>query len=259
MASTRTVQCRHGVFTYHSEDRFLGASLRIYGEWSEGEVEMYDAFLKPSDVVIEVGANIGALTIPLSRRCKKVFAFEPQPQNYDLLSLNLKVNGISNVDIFPYAVGATDAVVNIPTFAELDADHGVIGDYGGFEVGSGSIQVQQRMLDDMKIIAGKIAFIKMDCEGSELNVLLGAAKLISRDSPLLYVENNRPEKSTALITWLLDHDYHCFWHRPTYYRENNFRKYADNIFGACDSPNMICVRKFDKSNSWLKEPVADPR
>lgn len=256
MISTRTAQCRHGVFTYHSQDRFLGTSLRIYGEWSEGEVLMYDVFLKPTDVVIEVGANIGALTVPLSRRCKEVFAFEPQPQNYELLCTNLSTNGIHNVSFYPYAIGSENAAVNIPSIVELDEAHGVIGDYGGFEVGSGKFVVEQRTLDSLKAMFGpKVSFIKMDCEGSELEVLKGAEQMIKRDWPLLYMENDRKEKSAALLEWLVDHGYHCYWHRPPLYRVDNFRKYGDNIFGASNSINMICCRDRNRNPDWLREEV----
>lgn len=270
--SVRSAQCRHGNFIYHSEDRFLGTSLRIYGEWSEDEVLVYDDFLKSTDVAIEVGANIGALTIPLSRRCKQVFAFEPQPQSYELLRLNLENNGIINVDIFSFAVGAKDDVVNIQTLKEIDIAHGVIGDYGGAEVGSGSCMVHQCCFDNMNEFDDiKIDFIKMDCEGMELDVLKGAEKLIRRDRPLLYMENesnltqrrdsplrHSPENSKALVGWLVDHGYRCYWHCPPLYRVDNFRKYIDNIFGNSVSTNMICFYG-DIKNDWTKDEVKDLR
>ena len=255
MVATRTAHCRHGDFTYYADCRFLGASLRLYGEWSEDEVRMYDALLSKDDVVIEVGANIGALTVPLSRRCKKVFAFEPQAENFELLYRNLKANDILNVDAFMLAVGDKNVEVSMPTLEELDADHGVIGDYGGPEVGSGSLRVQQRTIDDLSFNA-RIAFIKMDCEGSERAVLVGAEKTIKRDAPLLYLENNRPEKSKPLVKWLVDHDYYCFWHRPPVFREDNFNNYQNNIFGPCDSPNMICYpTNYAKPMQFTSEPV----
>lgn len=246
-----TVQCRHGVFTYFREDHILGSSLRIYGEYSEDEVLMYDAFLKSTDVAIEVGANIGALTVPLARRCKKVFAFEPQPESYNLLCSNLSCNGIKNVDFFPYAIGANDDVVNIPSLEEIQT---IGGDYCGAEVGSGSCTVEQRSLDNITF-SSKINFIKLDCEGMELEVLQGAEKLIKRDWPLLYIENNRPAKSASLIEWLVDRGYHCYWHRPTLFRKDNFRKYSDNIFGNNVSINMICCRDRKRNPEWLKEEV----
>jgi hypothetical protein len=67
MIETRVTPGKHGEFTYFAQDRFLGTSLRIYGEWSEGEVDVYNVLLKPTDIAVEVGANIGALTVPLAR------------------------------------------------------------------------------------------------------------------------------------------------------------------------------------------------
>ena len=64
--------CRYGEMAFHRTDRWLGRSLDLYGEWSEGEAELFRKVVKPGDVVIEAGANIGALTIPLAkiaRRC----------------------------------------------------------------------------------------------------------------------------------------------------------------------------------------------
>jgi hypothetical protein len=109
---------------------------------------------------------------------------------------------------------------------------------------------------------GRIDFIKMDCEGMELEVLRGAEKLITDHWPLMYIENDRPANSKALVTWLMDHGYHCFWHKPTLYRESNYRNYQDNIFGVCDSKNMICVKEgmaIRDSLTWLRDKVADPR
>lgn len=246
--ATKTAYCRHGVFTYHSQDRFLGTSLRLYGEYSEGEVDFYDAVLKPEDVAIEVGANIGALTIPLARRCKKVFTFEPQPESFVLLRTNLEINGINNVDAAPVAIGSRDDVVRIPTIAEIDSN------YGRVEVGDGGHTVHQRSLDGMEFNV-RIDFMKLDCEGMELDVLSGAKKLIERDHPLLYVENDRPEKSEALVKWLVEHGYECYWHRPPLYRENNYQGYTDNIFGDSGSQNMICTRGHDLPKTWVTEKV----
>lgn len=240
MVATRVAHCRHGTFTYHADCRFLGASLRLYGQWSEDEVRMYDALLTFEDTVIEVGANIGALTVPLSRRCKTVIAFEPQAENFELLFKNLKANEVTNVHAYMLAIGSFEGEVHMPTLREVDEDHGVIGDYGGPEVGFGSLRVQQRTLDGMRDTLPRITFIKMDCEGSEREVLVGAEKLIQRDQPILYMENNRAEKSAALVQWLKDHKYNSFWHRPPVFEHDNYNNYPHNIFGDCDSPNMIC-------------------
>lgn len=217
---------------------------------------MYDALLTEKDIVLEIGANIGVLTVPLARRVKRVIAFEPQPESHALLVKNLQINEIDNVEVYKYAIGAADDVVSMPTLLELDEFDGVIGDYGGPEVGFGSLQVEQRKLDSFFDLP-KISFIKMDCEGSELSVLIGGEKLINRDRPILYPEDNRPEQEAPMLKWLTDRDYECFWHCPPLYREDNFRKYNDNIFGNIKSTNWICYPKEYKGPRFgTLEPVS---
>lgn len=250
MAAIRVADSRHGVFVYHSEDRFVGTSLRIYGEYSEGEVDVYRDLLKPTDIAIEVGANIGALTVPLARYCEHVFTFEPQPDSYKLLRHNLKSNGVTNVTAYPYAVGAAEGQGHMPSVDEIDLN------FGRVEFGAGSCMAELHTLD--KILSSvEVTFIKMDCEGMELEVFQGGDKLITRTQPVIYVENDRPEKSEALIAWLVDHGYECYWHRPPLFRSDNFNRHADNIFGVCDSKNMLCYPCEYKGPvvSWITEAV----
>ena len=61
----RLVAGRHGQFLYNTNDRYIGRSLEFYGEYCEQEADLYRQLLRPGDTVIEVGANIGALTVPL--------------------------------------------------------------------------------------------------------------------------------------------------------------------------------------------------
>ena len=66
-STTDLVKGRHGTFLINLWDMYIGASLLAYGEWSEGEVEIMTPRLKPDSVVIDVGANIGSLTVPLAQ------------------------------------------------------------------------------------------------------------------------------------------------------------------------------------------------
>ncbi len=242
--STRTVQARHGTFTYFTDDTVVGCALRIYGEYSEDEVSLYRVLLRRDDIVIEVGANIGSLTVPLSRCCKSIYAFEPQPENFDLLVSNLNCNGIANVTAFPFAIGADIGQINIPALDTIYHNN-----FGNVEAGSGELEVEIKSLDKMRSLEKlKIKFIKIDVEGMELEVLKGAEQIINRDSPILYVENDRKEKSEALVNWLHDHDYRCFWHLPRLYHPENFRRYNDSIFGNSTSTNMLCYRGNQNTN-----------
>ena len=51
--------CRHGLMVYNRNDAYIGRSLDLYGEFSQGETELFQQVVGIGDVVIEVGANIG--------------------------------------------------------------------------------------------------------------------------------------------------------------------------------------------------------
>ena len=59
--------CRHGLMVYNRNDAYIGRSLDLYGEFSQGETELFQQVVGIGDVVIEVGANIGAHTLRLAQ------------------------------------------------------------------------------------------------------------------------------------------------------------------------------------------------
>jgi hypothetical protein len=85
--------------------------------------------------------------------------------------------------------------------------------------------------------------IKIDVEGMEADVLSGARALIARTQPVIFVENNLPEKSRALIAQMLGLGYRCWWHLAGYYNQDNFYRNPTNIFATVGRPeiNMLCL------------------
>ena len=58
---------RYGKIMYNQLDQFIGRSLRLYGEFSQGEADIFEQIVKPGYIVVEAGANIGAHTIHLAQ------------------------------------------------------------------------------------------------------------------------------------------------------------------------------------------------
>jgi FkbM family methyltransferase len=229
--------CRHGTLSFFADDEYVGRSLKHYGDYSEDEVSVFQKVLKPDHIAIEVGSNIGTLTVPMAKLCKKVYAFEPQPENYKLLLRNIKDNDLDDkVCSVLAALGSHAGATRIPTLDSLGHCN-----YGRVEIGNGNVFTNLEALDNFILEDELIQLIKIDAEGSELEVLKGAAQTIARSRPILYVENDRKEKSAELVGWLVDHDYRCYWHRVPMFYEGNFKHETLNVFGNIASHNMICV------------------
>ena len=95
----RLKACRHGWMLYNVNDIYIGRSLDLYGEYSEGEIALFRQFLRPGDVVVEIGAHIGTHTVFFAKTVGPtgvVFAFEPQRVVHQTLCANIALNSLSN-------------------------------------------------------------------------------------------------------------------------------------------------------------------
>jgi FkbM family methyltransferase len=230
-------RCRHGTLMHPAGDRYIGRSLELLGEYSEGEVRLFAQLVKPGAVVVEAGANLGALTLPLARLVGptgRVHAFEPQRMVNYLLCGNVAMNSLDQVTVHHAALGAAPGETSIPPFSLSGR-----GNYGGVSVGGDGEAVAVRTIDQLCL--DRLAFVKIDVEGEELHVLDGARATVARCRPALYLENDRREKSPELISAIRDMGYRLWWHLPPLWNPANFRAATDNPFGNTISVNMLCL------------------
>lgn len=230
---------RHGYMLFNRKDIYIGRSLDLYGEYSEAEYYALNHMLGEGQFAIEVGANIGALTVPMARRVGpngRVLAFEPQRVLHQILCANLALNTLTNVSAVQAAVGARAGSIGVP-----NVDYRRFGNFGGVSLAqqAGVETVAVRMLDEFAI--RRCDLLKIDVEGMELEVLQGATALIERTRPRIYIENNRRDTSPALIAWLRGKDYRLWWHVPHLFNPGNFFANAENVFEGAASCNMIGI------------------
>lgn len=228
--------CRHGRFLFNPVDSYIGRSLDLYGEFSEGEAELFAQLIQPGDAVLEVGANLGALTVPLARLAGTVRVFEPQRVVFQQLCANVALNGLTNVHAFQMAVGAEPGAILTPSI-----DYSVPANFGGVPLGKWETgePVPVTTIDRMPL--PRLDFLKVDVEGMECDVLCGARETLARCRPLVYVENDRDEQSAALVALLRESGYRLWWHCPPLYSPTNYRGHADNVFGNLASINILGV------------------
>lgn len=163
------------------------------GIWEEYETELFHEFVKPGMVVVDIGANIGYYTLIAARlagKDGKVYAFEPEPGNYDLLVKNINVNGYNNVK--PVNKALSDKKGQLKLFLDKTnlGAHSFI-DSDNPQRKAGAIDVETITLDEFienEIEGGRIDFIKLDAEGAEGLVLAGAEKTLKNNDLKMLIE-----------------------------------------------------------------------
>jgi FkbM family methyltransferase len=232
-------ECRGGPLIFNRNDLYIGASLAKYGEFSWLEQELFAEWVSPGAVVVEAGANIGVHTVCLSRLAGPqgaVLAFEPQRLAFQLLCGNVALNQCENVAAYQEALGARDDSLAVPSL-----DPRAPNNFGGLALGAfaDGERVALRRLDALALPG--CHFLKVDVEGMEADVLRGAANTIARHRPIIYVENDRIDRSSDLVSLILEQGYRPYWHTPPLFNPDNFAGDAENVFPGIVSVNMLCV------------------
>lgn len=156
----------------------------IRGTYSKREVATIEQVIKPGDIVFDIGAHVGYVTLLASRLVGtgRVLAFEPSPLNLAYLTRHIRINHLTNVEVFPIAIGLREGRSSF--------------DMTGFGTGRGRLladpanhhpQVQVNALDEL-YDQGRLrdpTFIKMDIEGAEGDALRGAARMLARCRPTI--------------------------------------------------------------------------
>jgi FkbM family methyltransferase len=244
-----------GYLLYNTHDVYIGRSIAKYGRYAGIEARFLERLCAPGDNVIEVGANIGAHTVALAKRVGpqgRVVAFEPQRLVFQALCANVALNSLANVDCHWAALGRTRGRVGVP-----ELDPGRPANFGGVSLaGLPGRSVPCFTLDDF-VSMPSLKLVKVDVEGMEQDVLAGGAKLLARHRPLLYVENDRVERSEPLMRAIDALGYRIYWHTPPLFDPHNPYGDREDVFPNVRSFNLLCVHRERAIEVAGCEPVAD--
>ena len=232
-------RCRYGPMMWLNSDRVIGECLRLYGEFAEGEVRLLLSLLKPGDVVLDAGAHIGTLAVPLALAVGaqgRVIAFEPQRMSYACLCANLTMNGLHWAEARRGALGARARRMRVAR-PQPDAQ----GNWGGaplVEAADGD-EIELSTVDALAL--ARLALLKIDVEGMEAEVLKGASRTRKRLRPAVYLEAKRGAATRASFARLRAAGYDLYWHFAHFFRKDNWRRNAANRFPDTGDINALAL------------------
>ncbi|MHB8057202.1 MAG: FkbM family methyltransferase [Desulfuromonadaceae bacterium] len=200
----RTYPCEYLFDTSQLTQRNLAAHL-LNGTLYEPEVSLVlMQILQEGDGFVDVGANAGFFTVIAARLVGAsglVHAFEPEASNFQRLKQNITLNGLTNVELHEAAVGDQNAETELYINSDNDGGHALWnpGAHSFNQRSRETVILQKTSLVTLDAVLGslpeagpKVKAIKIDAEGYEQHVLLGALEtILSHRIPFILAEINR--------------------------------------------------------------------
>ena len=196
---------------------FGGRGIYVYRDSIEPEFPHLEEFLNPSGVFVDIGASTGIYTIKAAKHCAQngglVLAIEPFVDVLAILFHNIQVNNFTNVKLYNFCAGErTESVTlwrnfNKPhSFSLIQRDDKAT-----------SLPILAVALDDLFVWEklDRLDYLKIDVEGAEQQVLLGAKRTIKKYRPIIQMEITINDVPVDLIEY--------------------------SLFQAPQSPNKVCV------------------
>ena len=203
------LSCDHGLMIVNRFDcnhEQVGHGQWLLDHGNTSTIEAYNCYQSIKEfsepVIFDIGANIGTFTTWMAKSFPKgkIYSFEPQRQVFQMLSGNAAINNLYNVYTYNIGLGKENIKIEFeePNYFEKN-------DYGTFslvenvitQTTNNKIVVQINTLDWFVEYYNipKIHLLKIDVEGMDLDVLMGATKTIKKHFPVIFIEHSDNRKS----------------------------------------------------------------
>lgn len=216
--------------------------LKFSSAMEEIDFKIVRKLIKPGDYVLDIGANIGVYTKLLSELAGdegKVYSIEPIPSTFAILSSNVKLLGLRNVELLNYAISDTHrkVIMQVPLYetgGENFYEASIVN--GNFAHSLRRIEAETKTVDSLfGESLHHISFIKCDAEGHELECVKGAAMVIHKFKPVWLIEiSHNPDdpqfKAFAIFKFLSEYGYEPYWFDDGRLRKRNFGDKSVNYF-----------------------------
>lgn len=179
-----------------SKDKGVELSLHETGTYEKGILSYLKSVLQKGDSFIDVGANIGLISIHTAKLVGQkgtVFSYEAMPATAALLRENIALNQLKNIVVGDFALGSVDGKTEI--FENWQVNRGGASLLVKTEQ-SASFEIDVFCLDSVFPKEFHPKVVKIDVEGFEMEVLKGAKNLIQREHPILIIEFSEKRENT---------------------------------------------------------------
>ena len=173
---------------------FIETAVYENGAWEPNLLKLMSSFISEDSVMLDIGANVGAISIPLARKhpFSEFHCFEPHPDIFGDLKFNLAINRLKNVipvqkvvydketkniSFFAQQVGSNDNMGLSSLRPNSD-----LGEYKEIKMAGTSIDIHCRSFDKT------VSVIKIDVQGAELDVLASAKNVLNNHRPVIFFE-----------------------------------------------------------------------
>ena len=175
---------------------YVGRSAFYMGDLDRKLTWIFSQIVRPGDTVMDIGANIGIVTLWLSRlvgETGQVHAFEPNPELLKILNATFDRNQVSNIHLHPIALGAEQGQLElrVPRVNAGNASLLYHRDLSDCDVYKVPVRPLSQIIEENHLTS--IRLIKIDVEGFGANVLKGAEKIFEsvRPEAILFELNER--------------------------------------------------------------------
>jgi len=177
-------------------DRKDSLLLSLKRNYEPKHVKLIKSIVNKGDVVCDIGSNIGFFTLILAKLVGpqgKVYSFEPDPENFDILRKNVELNGYKNV-VFEQAAVSNKKGKLMIYFSEINSGDTRIFQPGEEKENRESSSALSVKLDDYFTKKKEVpSFFKIDVQGAELKVFEGMKSILKSKKKIALTVEFSPE------------------------------------------------------------------
>jgi len=164
----------------------------LFGEYEPVLTAVFKKLIQPGDVCFDAGASVGFYTCLFALQGARVYAFEPVPASFALNEEAVRLNGCqSKVKAVNAGLGERAGTIRIHTFKNLSLGHASSCDLGRADAEPHECRMTTLDAVCAEEALDQIAFVKIDVEGFEYEVLKGGQTMLSKaNAPVVHFEVN---------------------------------------------------------------------